>query len=544
MKIFVEVMIMKFDSLLYNYNSRRTVVHGNRGMVATSQPLAAQAGLDILKKGGNAIDAAVATAAVLTVVEPTSNGIGGDAFAIIWTGDKIHGLNASGCAPELMSVGNIRKQGLNEIPEKGLIPITVPGIPRAWAGLIDRFGKMTLEEVLEPAIDYARNGYPLSPTVSFHWDKEFNIMKEFESRSEFNNWFKVFAPKGRSPKSGEIWKSPDHAGTLENIAATNGDSIYHGEIADMIDSFSRENNGFIRKSDLERYELEWVDPVKVNYRGYDIWELPPNGHGIVALMALNIMKNFDFGKRDSKDTFHKQIEAIKLAFADGRKYISDSRYMEMSVERLLLDEYGKERAGLIGDDAAFPVYGTPPKGGTVYLATADGQGNMVSFIQSNYKGFGSGIVIPGTGVALHNRGNNFTMDESHINCVEPFKKPYHTIIPGFMSKGNVPIGPFGVMGGFMQPQGHVQVVSNMIDFNMNPQDALDAPRWQWIEDMKVDIESEVRQEVFKELKEMGHDIRIEEDVSTFGRGQIIIRDENGVLTGATEPRADGCVAVW
>lgn len=534
---------MNFDNF-YTYPSRRTVIYGNRGMVATSQPLAAQAGLDILKKGGNAVDAAVATAACLTIVEPTSNGIGGDAFAILHIDGKMIGLNTSGPSPELMSLEALKGMGLNEIPKLGLIPVTVPGIPKAWAELIEKYGNLSLKEILEPAIYYANYGYPVSPTVAALWEKAYKNYKGYASSNEFKSWFDTFAPEGRALMSGKVWKSENHAKTLEELAATNCRSFYEGNLADKIDAFSRKHNGFIRKSDLEKYSVEWIKPVSINYRGYDVWELPPNGHGIVALMALNILNNFSFTEREALDTYHKQIEAIKLAFADGKEYISDINSMKVSIKDLLSKSYGQDRAKLIGKKAIQPIFGSPQRGGTVYLATADGNGNMVSYIQSNYMGFGSGIVIPETGIALHNRGHNFNMVEGHSNCVAPYKKPYHTIIPGFLTKDDLAIGPFGVMGAFMQPQGHVQVVSNMIDFKLNPQEALNAPRWQWISDKKIDLEPSVGKEIAQNLSNLGHDININSDYTNFGRGQIILRNENKTYTGATEPRADGHVAVW
>ena len=535
---------MEFDHTNYNYQSRRTVIQGKNGMVATSQPLAAQAGLEILKKGGNAVDAAVATAACLTVVEPTSNGIGGDAFAIISFEGELIGLNASGASPELLTYEALEEMGCDKIPKFGLTPVTVPGVPKAWAELIKKYGNLSLMEVLEPAIKYAEEGYPISATVSQLWNKGYERFKKETEGKIFENWYKVFMPDGYPVKPGQIWKSKVHAETLKEIAQTGSDSFYKGNLGAKIHKLSVENNGFIRKSDLEKFEVEWVKPISVNYRGYDVWEIPPNGHGLVALIALNILKNFEFTDRESADTYHKQIEAIKLAFADGKKYITDPRFMEMSVESLLSEEYGKERAKLIQDHAMLPEPGQPDKGGTVYLATADKDGNMVSYIQSNYMGFGSGIVVPGTGISLHNRGNNFNMIKGHANCVAPNKKPYHTIIPGFLTKDGEAIGPFGVMGGFMQPQGHVQVVSSMIDFNLNPQDALNAPRWQWMEDKKVEIEIGVGKMIAEKLANSGHDINMKISELTFGRGQIIVRDEQGVYTGATEPRTDGHVAAW
>ena len=319
---------------------------------------------------------------------------------------------------------------------------------------------------------------------------------------------------------------------------------YQGELGDQIDAYSRKTGGYLRKSDLENYWCEWVKPIHVNYRGYDICEIPPNGDGIIALMALNILKGYSFTDRSCVDTVHKQLEAMKLAFADGNRYVADPEYMRAPVETLLSDEYAAERRSLIGEMAQDPEPGDPFRGGTIYLCTADGEGNMVSYIQSNYMGFGSGIVIPGTGIALQNRGANFTLDEDMENRLGPGKKSLHTIIPGFLMKDGKAVGPFGVMGGFMQPQGHVQVIMNTRDFMMNPQETLDVPRWQWVGGKKIQVEKTFPAEIVEELKRRGHEMEVLESSLTFGRGQIIWRDENGVLCGATEPRADGAVAVW
>jgi gamma-glutamyltranspeptidase/glutathione hydrolase len=535
---------LKFDPLNHPYPSRRNTVFANNGMVATSQPLAAQAGLDILKKGGNAIDAAIATAACLTVVEPTSNGIGGDAYALIWTKGELHGLNASGPAPKSISIDALKKLGHEEMPKFGFIPVTVPGAPAAWAECSRRFGKLPLSEVLRPAIEYAEKGYPLTPILGKYWKGAYNAYKQNLKGEEFEHWFETFAPNGRAPEIGEVWKSPDHARTLQSIGETNAESFYRGELADKIDAYSKKYGGFISKEDLAAYQPEWVQPIKVNYRGYDVWEIPPNGQGLVALMALNILKGFEFTEKDTVDTYHKQIESIKLAFADGKKFITDAPHMSVKVEALLSDAYAEQRRGLIADHALLPEAGNPPKGGTVYLATADGEGNMVSFIQSNYMGFGSGLVVPGTGIGLQNRGHNFSLNPEDENRLEPGKKTYHTIIPGFITKDNEAVGPFGVMGGFMQPQGHTQVAMNLIDFNMNPQAALDAPRWQWMDGKTVEVERHVPEHIAQALARKGHQVKVSLDSGGFGRGQIIIRDANGVLAGGTESRTDGTVAAW
>lgn len=535
---------MKYNPLYHRYSSRRNLVYGKNGMVASTHPLASQAGLEIMKKGGNAIDAAVATAATLTVVEPTSNGIGGDAFAIVWTNGKLYGLNGSGPSPKLLTYEKIKEMGLESMPKYGFVPVTVPGVPKAWAELSKRFGRLSFKEVLEPAITIAEEGHPVAPTVAYYWNRAFRIYRENLKGEEFREWFNVFAPKGRAPRTGEVWRAPYHAKTLMEIAETDAESFYRGELAEKIDRFSRKFGGLIRKEDLENYSCQWVEPISVNYRGYDVWELPPNGQGIVALMALNILNNFDFTEKDNVNTYHVLIEAMKLAFADGLEYIGDSQYMRVSVEDLLSPQYGKKRAEIIGDKALVPTHGNPDSGGTVYFAVADGEGNMVSYIQSNYMGFGSGLVVPETGIALHNRGSNFNTIEGHVNCVGPLKRPYHTIIPGFLTKDGKPLGPFGVMGAFMQPQGHVQVITNTIDFHLNPQDALDAPRWQWVKDKTVAVEQSFPNDIILMLQEKGHNVVVEANSGSFGRGQIIWRDENGVLCGGTESRADGYIAVY
>ena len=536
---------MDYDALSYRYTSNRNVIYGRKGMIATGQPLAAQAGLEILKKGGNAVDAAIAVAACLTVVEPTANGLGGDAYAIVWINNKMYGLNSSGPSPKHISLDELTQKGYDKIPEFGWVPVTVPGIPGAWCELSKRFGKLPLTEVLKPAIDYTENGYPVAPGTAEAWKK--NVVRYSACKGdEFKCWFDTFTIDGRAPRAGEIMKLPYHAKTLRLIAETNGDAFYNGEIAKKIDAFSKSYGGYIRKEDLEFFKPEWVQPISINYRGYDIWELPPNGQGIVALTALNILKGYEFHERDCVETYHKQLEAIKIAFTDAHDVIADKVDGEI-IDELLSDEYGNERRKMIKDTAITPQSNKKIrnlKGGTVYLCTADEEGNMVSFIQSNYIGFGSGLVVPGTGIALSNRGNCFSFDPMNVNCVGSRKRPYNTIIPGFITKDNKPIGPFGVMGGFMQPQGHVQVVMNMIDFHMNPQEALDAPRWQWVSDKIVLLEHECPKNIDRELERRGHDIYIELKNGLFGRGEIILKDKNNVFCGGTERRTDGQIAVW
>ncbi|MFO8060292.1 MAG: gamma-glutamyltransferase family protein [Bacillota bacterium] len=535
---------MKYDPLLHPYPSRRMTVYSKRGMVATSQPLAAQAGLTILQRGGNAVDAAVATAACLTVVEPTSNGIGSDAFALIWTGDRLHGLNSSGPAPAAISIDEVRQAGHNEMPRYGPIPVNVPGAPAAWAALNGRFGRLPLTEVMRPAVEYAEEGYPLSPVLARAWNAAYDRYRSVLRGDEFAAWFDTFAPDGRPPAVGETWRSPDHARSLASIAETGAESFYRGELTERIDDFFRECGGFLRGEDLGSYQPVWVQPISVNYRGYDIWEIPPNGQGLVALMALNILKGLDFPARDAVDTCHRQIEAMKLAFVDGLRYITDPGRMKVTAGELLSSRYAEERRALVGETALQPTAGRPPRGGTVYLAAADGEGNMVSFIQSNYMGFGSGLVVPGTGISLQNRGHNFSLDPDHDNCLEPGKRTYHTIIPGFLTRDGSPVGPFGVMGGFMQPQGHLQVMMNVIDFHLNPQAALDAPRWQWVRDRKIQLEPGFPQHLADALLRRGHDVEYSVGSGGFGRGQIIWTDDAGVLAGGTEPRTDGAVVAW
>lgn len=535
-------MSLSFDPLSCRFPSQRRVIYARRGMVCSSQPLAAQAGLDVLRRGGNAVDAAIATAACLTVLEPTSNGLGGDAFALIWHGGHLHGLNSSGPAPALADADLLREK-FGRIPEKGWYAVDVPGIPAAWAEASRRFGRLPLAELLSPAIAYAEEGYPLSPVTSKLWAQAYASYSKAEGDKQlFSHWFDCFAPNGRAPRAGETVYLPMHAETLRTLARTDCESFYRGELAEKIDAFSRETGGWLRAGDLAAFRPEWVEPISVNYRGYTVHELPPNGHGLVPLLTLGILGGFDMSERDASG-IHIQLEAMKLAFADGLRYITDPRYMELSPAELLDEGYLARRRALITDSALEPEPGDPHSGGTVYLCAADGEGNMVSWIQSNYMGFGSGVVVPGTGIALHNRGCNFSLDPASPNCMAPGKRPYHTIIPGFLTKDGKPVGPFGVMGAFMQPQGHVQAIVNTLDYAMNPQEALDAPRWQWVGGKSIQLEPNFPADIAAELRRRGHDISTGDPID-FGRGQIIWRDENGTLCGGSEPRADGCVAAW
>ena len=538
-------MSLNFSGLDVSYPTHRYPVFGAKGMVATSNALAAQAGLDLLKQGGNAVDAALAAAACLTVCEPTANGIGGDAFALVaWQG-KLYGLNASGPAPRGISLEALKKQGYTEIPRYGFVPVNVPGAPAAWAALAERFGRLPLSQVFAPAVEYAEQGYPVSSILSRQWNRTWEIYKQNLKGEEFRAWFSTFAPGGRAPRAGELVRLPDHARTLRLIAETNGEAFYRGELAEKIDAFSRQHGGYLRAEDLAAFKPEWVEPIGTKFGPVEVWEIPPNGQGIVALMALNILRGFDLGPEEklTARAYHLQIEALKLAFAEAQRSVTDPRHMQVSPEYLLSEDWAREKRQLIQEKALLPPPSPEVKGGTVYLCAADGEGNMVSLIQSNYMGFGSGLVVPGTGIALHNRGHNFSFDPQHINCLAPGKRPYHTIIPGFLTAAGKPLGPFGVMGGFMQPQGHVQVVLNLVRFGHNPQAALDAPRFQWIRGNKVHLEKTVPQEVVEELAALGHEVTVTEENTGYGRGQIILR-AGDVLLGGTESRVDGTVAVW
>jgi len=532
------------NPLSKQYASIRNPHYAKNGMVATSHPLAAQAGLDILKKGGNAVDAAIATAAVLTVVEPTSNGIGGDAFAIIWVKDKLYGLNSSGPSPKGLTMDALKADGHDTIPTFGFSPVTVPGQPAAWAELSQRFGILPFEQLLQTAIDIAYEGHAVAPTVSQYWQLAYTKYQDLFKGSQFDGWFEVFAPTGKAPNPGEIWRSPRHAKTLESIATTKSKSFYTGELADKMDAFSRQYGGYLRKEDLAAFKPEWVDPISVDFMDHTIWELPPNGQGICTLIALNILNNFDLKSQTPENLLHLLIESLKLAFADTHAHVSDLGHMAVPIDALLSESYARERGACIQETAIHPHPGKPTSGGTVYLSTADKDGNMVSYIQSNYMGFGSGLVVPETGIALQNRGHNFNLIPGHPNCVSGAKKPYHTIIPGFLTKNGLPVGPFGVMGGFMQPQGHLQVIIHSLLSGLNPQDALDAPRWQWIQDKTIQVEKDFPSHLISSLTQKGHKIQVEHQSGGFGRGQIIWRTHQGTYCGGTESRCDGHVASY
>lgn len=536
---------MNFDGTVYPYGSHREVVYGRRGMVCTSQHLAAQSGLDMLKRGGNAVDAALATAICLTVLEPTSNGLGSDAFALLWMDGKLHGINGSGWSPAALTRDRLVAEGYEEMPLRGWYPVMVPGAPATWAEVHRRFGKLPFNELFEPAITYAREGFVVMPNLAAMLAYSADAFRAYREDPLFRPLFDTFFPRGRTLQAGDILTLPELANSLELLRDSHCRSLYEGELAQDIVRWSIETGGLLRDADLSEYRPWWVDPIHTDYRGYDVWEIPPNGHGLVVLMALNIVKGFTFDKqRDNAESIHRQIEAMKLAFVDGRKYIADPRFMKTAVSDWLSDSYAEKRRSIIRDQALMPEAIDVNSGGTVYLCSADGDGNMVSFIQSNYNGFGSGIVIPGRGISLNDRGHNFFMDTASDNCLGPRKKSYHTIIPGFLTKDGKAVGPFGVMGAFMQPQGQLQVLLNTIDYHLNPQAALDAPRWQWVGGKTIEVEPDMPQDVIDGLRARGHDIIVKGDIQTYGRGQIIWRSEAGVLVGGTEPRTDGAVAAW
>ncbi len=533
-----------FDAQDYPYPSKRHVVYAKNGMACAGNPTAASIGLQTLMKGGNAVDAAIAMASAYPVVEPTGNGIGADCFAIVWFKGKLYGINGSGPAPKANSVAALKARGYDKIPSYGVEPINVPGAVGAWMALHERFGSMPLEDVMAPAISYAENGYPVSPNVSRLWEEAWQIYGKYKDRPEFQGLFDTFMDKGTWYRPGEVFRAPDHAKTLRLIAKTKGEAFYRGELAEKMDAFFKKHNGFLTAEDLAAYKPEWVEPISVNYHGYDVWELPPNGHGITVLMALQILKGFELGERDCADTMHKQIEAMKLAMSDTAAHVAEPAYMRVTVDELLSERYAADRRALIGDEAIMPTAGDPKYHSTIYFCCADGEGNMVSFIQSNFRGFGSGIVIPGTGIALNDRAENFKFDENHPNALLGGKRPYHTIIPGFLTKDGEPVGPFGIMGGFMQPQAHVQVVQNMIDWHLNPQQALDAPRWQWVGGKNVEVEQDTPNHIIRLLQRRGHNIIVQPDPYHMGRGQMILRNSEGVLCGATEKRTDGQIMAY
>jgi len=529
----------------YPFSSQRMPIFADRGIVATSQPLAAQAGLAMLQRGGNAVDAILATAAALTVLEPTANGIGGDAFALIWDGSRLHGLNGSGAAPLALSAVDLRAQGYTEMPTEGWLPVTVPGAPAAWGDLQQRFARFSLAELLEPAIAYAETGYPVSPIVAQSWN---DLLARFLSQPDpaLAHWPAVFAPKGRAPRAGERWASPAHAYTLRTLANRGVRDFYEGELAARIVAFARATGGLLREEDLAAHRSCWVEPLSLNYHGYEVWELPPNGQGLAALIALGILADTEVATypQGSVDALHLQIEAMKLALADAGRYIADPKRVEVPVAGLLDPAYLAARRALIGPQARVPEPGAPPQGGTVYLCAVDQEGMMVSYIQSNYLNFGSGVVVPGTGIALQNRGACFSLEPGHPNEAAGGKRSYHTIIPAFLTRSGQPVGPFGVMGGMMQPQGHVQVVVGSLDHDLNPQAVLDAPRWRVTDGLDVELELGTPEYILRALAARGHAVTVPFERSDFGRGQIIWRLDNGAFVAGSDSRADGAAVGW
>ncbi|HSB51347.1 MAG TPA: gamma-glutamyltransferase family protein [Dissulfurispiraceae bacterium] len=515
----------------FPHASRRMPVLG-RNVVATSQPLAAQAGIRMLLKGGNAVDAAVATAIALTVVEPTMNGIGGDSFALVWDGERLHGLNASGRSPAAWDFN--RFSGFERMPLSGWDAVTVPGAVSSWVELSARFGKLSFETLFEPAIHYARDGFPVSPITASLWRHAAEIYRDSPG------FRTTFLLHGRAPRTGETFRCREQARTLEMIAETKGRAFYEGELAEAITGYAKATGGLLTEEDLAMHRADWVEPLSVTYRGFNIHELPPNGQGIAALIVMGILSHWDMtaDHPDSAQSLHLQIEAMKLAFADLYRYVSDPSSMELDYRKLIEPGYLSERAALIDPERAGDFdHGTPPRGDTVYLTAADAGGVMVSFIQSNYTGFGSGIVVPGTGISLHNRGACFTTQKGHPNQVEGSKRPLHTIIPAFVSRDGAPEMSFGVMGGPMQPQGHGQILVRIVDHGQNPQAASDAPRWQVLHGREVALEQGFSHTVAEELKKRGHRV-IMADQQWFGGAQIVLRLADGYCA-ASDHRKDG-----
>jgi len=540
----------------------RSPVLGQHGMVCTSHPLATQIGLDVLKAGGSAVDAAIAANAALGLMEPVSNGVGGDLFAIVWDAKtrKLYGLNASGRSPlglnyEQMKAELAKTANPDHIPPRGFLPISVPGAVDGWFALHGKFGKLPMKDLLAPAIRYANEGFPVTQYIAYLW----GIGVRYAKADKFPGAFlEVYAPGGQAPREGEIFKNPALAHTLGLIAEKDRDVFYQGEIADKIDAFMRANGGFLRKADFEHNEPTWVEPVSVNYRGYDVYELPPNSQGIAALQMLNILEAYDLAKMgyNSPDTLHLLIEAKKLAFEDRAKFYADPAFAQIPLKGLLSKAYAAERRRLINPGRAARTYdaGHPAlkDGDTIYLCTADAEGNMVSLIQSNYRGMGSGITVPGLGFTFQDRGELFTLEPGHANVYAPGKRPFQTIIPGFVLKDGSPWEAFGLMGGAMQPQGHVQVLVNQIDFGMNVQEAGDAARWQhegsseptgekMTDGGTVQVESGIPYESTRALAQRGH--TVVGGLGAFGGYQAIRWDPvNKVYWGASESRKDGQAA--
>ena len=534
----------------HNFATRSEVIAQN-GMAATSHPLATQTALDILKKGGSAVDAAIAANAILGLMEPTGCGIGGDLFAIIWDAktNRLHGLNASGRSPKGLTADYFIENGYEYIPSSGALSVSVPGAVDGWFELHGKFGKLDMKTILEPAIDYARNGFPVTELIAYYLERSAGL-------GRFPNFAETYMPEGKMPAKGEIFRNSYLANTYEEIGRNGRDSFYKGDIAKIIEIYIKENGGFLSYDDLADHKSEWVDPVSANYRGYDIWQLPPNGQGIAVLQILNILEGFDIASMGlySPDYVHHFVEAKKLAFEDRAHYYADMDFSPVPVGKLVSKEYGAERRQLINPDRAARRYdaGLSDQPNTIYLTVADKEGNMVSLIQSNYRGMGSGMTPPGLGFVIQNRGEGFTLKPGQFNTFEPGKRPFHTIIPGFVTKDGVPYMSFGVMGGEMQPQGHAQIIINMIDFGMNLQEAGDAPRIQHTGSSEptgqtmtnggiVNLESGFPYETIRTLIGKGH--KIEWAIGPYGGYQAIMWDPvNKVYYGASESRKDGQAA--
>lgn len=552
LSIFVSTATNGADRVTGEVFAMRSPVLATSAMAATSQPLATQVALDVMKNGGNAIDAAIAANALLGLVEPTGNGIGGDLFAIVWDAKtkKLYGLNASGRSPKSLSLEWFAQNEHQSIPSHGPLPVTVPGAVDGWFMLHDRFGKKRMNELLKPTIDYAKEGFPVSQLIAYYWNRSIPLLERWPGFSE------QFTIEGRAPAEGEIWKNPGLAKTLQSIADGGRDAFYKGDIAKTIANYMEKNGGFLSYEDLSSHTGNWVDPVSTNYRGYDVWELPPNGQGIAALQILNIMELFDISSmdHDSAEYVHLFTEVKKLVFEDRAKYYADSEFNKIPVTTLISKDYAQKRSGLLNLDRAantYPAGKLLEEGDTIYLTTADKEGNMVSLIQSNYRGMGSGMTPDGLGFVLQDRGEMFSLEEGHFNQFEGGKRPFHTIIPAFVTKGGLPWMSFGLMGGAMQPQGHAQIVINMIDFEMDIQAAGDAPRIHhtgsseptgevMINGGILNLETGYSYETIRQLMRMGHEIQYAN--GPYGGYQAIHRAPNGVYWGATETRKDGHAA--
>ncbi len=535
----------------------RSEVIAPSAMAATSHPLATQIALDAMKRGGSAMDAAIAANAALGLMEPTGNGIGGDLFAIVWDPKtkKLHGYNGSGRSPKSLTLAYFQEQGLTDIPPLGPLPVSVPGAVDGWFALHGRFGKLPMKDVLAPTIRYARQGHPVAETIAYYWARSVPRLSQYPGFTE------QFTVDGRAPRTGEMWKNPGLADTLQKISDGGRDAFYQGEIARTIDAYFKANGGFLSYADLAAHRGEWVEPVSTNYRGYDVWELPPNGQGIAALQMLNVLEGYDFSKIPyaSAEHVHLFVETKKLAFADRARWYADPAFQPAPVAKLISKAYADQRRKLISKDRPLREVqpGTPAEldeGDTIYLTTADADGMMVSLIQSNYRGMGSGMTPPGLGFILQDRGEMFVLKPGHPNTFEPGKRPFQTIIPAFITKDGKPFVSFGLMGGAMQPQGHVQIVMNLVDFGMNLQEAGDAPRIQHENDTEptgqntamrdggvVQLETGFPYESVRGLMDKGH--RVEWALGPYGGYQAIRRDaQTGVYFGASESRKDGQAA--